>query len=413
MNFLFSHRNFPAQFRHILIELLKDSSNNIVFLTETKNDNYIKGVKKIYYKLKRKVPENSHRYLKQFEEAIIHGQAAAECAIALKNSGFIPDVIYAHGWGNSMFFKDIFPDTPLINYCEWYYNSKGADIGFDGILPDYDKKAKMRCNNAQFLIDLESCDLGICPTLWQKSQFPLIFQDKIKVIHDGIDTDYFKPDKDVEFKIPNSDIKLNCKDEISTYATRGMEQYRGFPEFMQIAKILLQKRPNLSIIIAGEDRVCYGPKLEGTTFKELMLKKLNFNKEELKRIHFTGTLPYEEYRKLLQVSSVHCYLTYPFVLSWSFLEAMSCGCCIAASKTQPVEEVIKDKENGYLTDFYDIKGFIKTINKILDAKAINNGFHSDENLKIKENVRKTIIENYDLKKLLPEHIEIIKEIVKQ
>ena len=99
-----------------------------------------------------------------------------------------------------MFFKDIFPDTPLINYCEWYYNSKGADIGFDGILPDYDKKAKMRCNNAQFLIDLESCDLGICPTLWQKSQFPLIFQDKIKVIHDGIDTDYFKPDKDVEFK---------------------------------------------------------------------------------------------------------------------------------------------------------------------------------------------------------------------
>lgn len=140
MKFLFSHRNFPAQFRHIITELGKNPENEIIFLTGTKNSVEIKGVKKILYSLKREVPKNCHRYLRQYEEAIIHGQAAAETLIKLKNSGFIPDIIYSHAWGNSLFFKDIFPDTPLINYCEWYYNSIGADIDFDGIIPDYDKK---------------------------------------------------------------------------------------------------------------------------------------------------------------------------------------------------------------------------------------------------------------------------------
>lgn len=352
MRFLFSHRNFPAQFRHIITELGCDPENEIVFLCNTQTPIEIKGVKKVLYKLKRKVPQNAHRYLKQYEEAIIHGQGAAESAIALKNSGFIPDIIYAHGWGNSMFFKDIFPDVPLINYCEWYYNSSGADIGFDRIMPDYDKKALTRCNNSQFLQDLISCDLGICPTKWQKSQFPKELQSKINVIHDGIDTDYFIPNPDAEFKIPDKDIILSCKDEVLTYATRGMESYRGFPQFMEIAEKLLQKRKNLHVVIAGEDRVCYGPKLRNITFKELMLKNLNL---DLSKLHFTGGLPYKEYRKLLQISSVHCYLTYPFVLSWSMLEAMAAGCLIVASKTQPVEEVIKDKQNGYLVNFYNIE----------------------------------------------------------
>ena len=405
LRFLFSHRNFPAQFRHIITELGCDPENEIVFLCNTQTPIEIKGVKKVLYKLKRKVPQNAHRYLKQYEEAIIHGQGAAESAIALKNSGFIPDIIYAHGWGNSMFFKDIFPDVPLINYCEWYYNSSGADIGFDRIMPDYDKKALTRCNNSQFLQDLISCDLGICPTKWQKSQFPKELQSKINVIHDGIDTDYFIPNPDAEFKIPDKDIILSCKDEVLTYATRGMESYRGFPQFMEIAEKLLQKRKNLHVVIAGEDRVCYGPKLRNITFKELMLKNLNL---DLSKLHFTGGLPYKEYRKLLQISSVHCYLTYPFVLSWSMLEAMAAGCLIVASKTQPVEEVIKDKQNGYLVNFYNIEEFVKTIDEILEAKANNGGIHSDKNQKIKMNARKTIVENYDLKELLPRHIEMIK-----
>ncbi len=179
---------------------------------------------------------------------------------------------------------------------------------------------------------------------------------------------------------------------------------------MEIVEKLLQKRKNLHIVIAGEDRVCYGPKLRNTTFKELMLKNLNL---DLSRLHFTGGLPYKEYRKLLQISSVHCYLTYPFVLSWSMLEAMATGCLIVGSKTQPVEEVIKDKKNGYLVNFYDIEEFVKTIDEILESKVINNSIHNDKNQKIRMNARKTIVDNYDLKKLLPKQIELIKSYAKE
>ena len=235
----------------------------------------------------------------------------------------------------------------------------------------------IRCNNSQFLQDLTSCDIGICPTEWQKSQFPKTFHDKIKVIHDGVDTDYFKPNPDAEFKIPNSNTVLTRKDEILTYATRGMEPYRGFPQFMEAAEVLLQKRPNLKVIIAGQDRVCYGPKPINGSYKELMLKRLNL---DVSRVHFTGALPYNEYLKLLQISSVHFYFTYPFVLSWSMLEAMSTGCLIAGSKTQPVEEVMKDGKNGLLVGFFDKMALIEKINYALDNK--------DTLQNIRENARK-------------------------
>lgn len=399
MKFLFSHRNFPAQFRHILFELSKDASNEIAFITGTKNDINIKGVKKYLYHLKREVPKNCHRYLKSFEEAVIHGQSVAEVAISLKKQGFYPDVIYAHSWGNSMFLKDVFPNTPQLNYCEWYYNPTGADIGFDGEVLNEDKLALTKCKNAQLLIDLVNCDRGICPTQWQKQQIPSEFHNKIEVLHDGIDTEYFVPDQNAIFKIPNSNITLTANDEVVTYATRGMEPYRGFPQFMEIAEKLLKRRPNLHIVIGGEDRVCYGPKLVNTTYKELMLKKCDL---DMDRVHFTGGLPYMEYKKLLQISSVHVYLTYPFILSWSLLEAMSSGCCVVTSDTAPVREVIKNNYNGVLVDFYDIDKFVNTIDSLLNDSITSQ--------KLKQKARNTILSSYNLKSLLPKHIMILKNL---
>lgn len=397
MKFLFSHRNFPAQFRHILIELGKDPSNEIIFITGTKNNNEIQGVKKLVYKTKRKVPDDCHRYLKQYENAIIHGQAAAEIAIGLRKSGFVPDVIYAHPWGNSMFFKDIFPQSPLINFCEWYYNIKNTDIDFVDKTITEDKKAMTRCRNSQLALDMLACDKGIAPTQWQKLQFPEELHNKIEVIHDGIDTDYFIPNNDAILKIPDTNLELSAKKKIVTYATRGMEPYRGFPQFMEMAEQLLKKCPDVHIVIGGEDRVCYGTKLKKGTFKEMMLQKLDL---DMSRVHFTGALPYGEYKKLLQISSVHVYLTFPFVLSWSMLEAMSSGCCLVASKTAPVEEVIKDNQNGFLVDFFDINELLDKVEFVLN--------NQDKVKIIRQNARQTIIDKYDLKKLLPKHIELIK-----
>lgn len=196
MNILFLHRSFPAQFRYIASELAKDKNNKVVFITNTP-DFEAEGIKKVIYK--PQVTNKANCYLTGYEQAVNHGKAAAEEALKLKKQGFKPDIIYAHsGWGPSMFMKDVFPDVPLLCYFEWFNNADGADTGFDGIIIDENQRAGLRCSNSQVLIDLYSCDAGLSPTQWQKSQFPKEFQHKIKVIHDGVDTEFYKLDNDAK-----------------------------------------------------------------------------------------------------------------------------------------------------------------------------------------------------------------------
>ncbi len=400
MNIIFLHRNFPAQFKYLASELAKDKKNNVYFVTNNTNTRTFGKIKKVVYKLKRKVPNNCHRYLRFYEESIIHGQSAAEALISLQQQGVKPDIIIGHSWGASLFVKEIFPDVPYIADIEWYYNPVNSDVDFGGKVLDVDEKASLKTKNSHILQDLISCDWGITPTQWQKSQIPEIFWDKIKVIHEGIDTNFCRPNKDVKFKIPETDIVLTRNDEVLTYATRGMEEYRGFPEFMKAVSILMKQRPNMQVLIGGEDRVCYGRHLKDDTFKQKMLRELEFDES---RLHFVGPLPYNEYLKLLQVSGAHIYLTYPFVLSWSFLEAMAAECCIIASDTAPVTEVMQDKFNGLLVDFYDIDGIVKAVNKVFDNPA--------KYELLRENARETVVKNYDLKDMLNKQIEFIKSVV--
>lgn len=401
MNIIFLHRNFPAQFKFLALELAKDKKNNVFFVTNNENTQPFGGIKKVIYKLKRQVPDDCHRYLRFYEESIIHGQSAAEVLISLQMQGFKPNVIFGHSWGSSLFVKEVFPDVPYVAHLEWYYNPVNSDVDFGGKELDIDAKASLKIKNSHILQDLVSCDYGISPTQWQKAQFPAAFADKIKVMHEGIDIDFCKPNENVEFKVPNSNITLTRKDEVLTYATRGMEEYRGFPEFMKAVSILMKQRPNMHVLIGGEDRVCYGRHLQNDTFKKKMLRELDF---DMNRLHFVGSLMYRDYVKLLQVSTAHVYLTYPFVLSWSFLEAMAIGCRIIASDTQPVKEVMKDGYNGILTDFYDINALVDKINMVLDDRNKYN--------ELTVNARKTIVDNYDIKNLLPAEVEFFKSIAK-
>lgn len=401
MNIIFLHRNFPAQFKFLALELAKDKNNNVFFVTNNENTKPFGGIKKVIYKLKRQVPDDCHRYLRFYEESIIHGQSAAEALISLQMQGFKPNVIFGHSWGSSLFVKEVFPDVPYVAHLEWYYNPVNSDVDFGGKELDIDAKASLKIKNSHILQDLVSCDYGISPTQWQKAQFPSAFADKIKVMHEGIDVDFCRPDENVEFKVPNTNITLTKKDEVLTYATRGMEEYRGFPEFMKAASILMKQRPNLHVLVGGEDRVCYGRHLQNDTFKKKMLRELDF---DMNRLHFVGSLMYRDYVKLLQVSTAHVYLTYPFVLSWSFLEAMAAGCRIIASDTAPVKEVMKDGYNGILTDFYDINALVEKINMVLDNR--------DNYNEMTVNARKTVVDNYDIKNLLPAEVEFFKSIAK-
>lgn len=394
MNILFLHRSFPAQFKYTAYELANNPENSVVFITNTENI-AIDGIEKIVYTVPKLPKNNTDNLLKSYEIAVEHGRAAANEALKLKNKGFVPDVIYGHsGWGVSMFMKDVFPDVPLICYFEWFQNAEGADTGFGGInIPDMQKEG-LRVANSSVLVDLYSSGGGISPTEWQKKQFPKEFRNKIKVIHDGVDTDFFKPSSGAKFTI--NDITFTQNDEIITYGTRGMEPYRGFSQFMESIEKVLKIRPRAQVLIAGEDKVCYRGKLEKGTYKELMLKKLDL---DMNRVHFVGALPYTDYLKFLQISSVHVYLTVPYVLSWSCLEAMSVGCCIVASNTAPVLEVIQDNHNGLLTDFHNVDEIADKICYALDNRAKLN--------QIRENARKTVLDKYSLEKLLPQHLKYI------
>ena len=367
-----------------------------MFVTNNNTVPTCDGVTKVVYKLKRKVPDNCHRYTRFFEEAINHGQAAAEALFRLRELKFYPDIIIGHSWGNSLFVKEVFPDVPYIAYIEWYYNYVNSDVDFGKDRVDVDVKASIRCRNAHLLMDLVNSDCVWCPTQWQKAQIPREFWGKITVLHDGIDTSFCSPDPDAEFAIPQKKLVLNSKDEILTYVTRGMEEYRGFPQFMEAVSVLQKQRPNLQVVVGGEDRVCYGKRLRGDTFKKKMLREFEY---DMNRLHFTGLLPYSEYVRLLQVSAVHVYLTYPFVLSWSFLESMSAGCCIIASDTPPVKEFMRDGYNGILTDFFDVHALVEKINDVLDYR--------EKYMQIRKNAREAIVKDYELRDMISKQIKLI------
>jgi glycosyltransferase involved in cell wall biosynthesis len=392
---LFLHPNFPAQFRHLAVALSQDSNYQVVFGTN-RQEGTIPGVLKAIYQPSRTAGEQTHHYIRNLENAVLTGQAVYRMAEKLKAQGFVPDIVYSHsGWGPSLFMKEIFPKAELLCFFEWFYHAHGSDADFDPSQPlNVDDECRIRVKNAPILIDLYSCDRGLSPTYWQRQQFPPEYHSKINVCHDGIDTNYFIPKPGAKLVLPRINLDLSHVNELVTYVGRGMEPYRGFPQFMEAVALIQQRRPNCHVVVVGEDRVAYGKPLpDGKTYKQLMLEALDL---DLSRLHFTGGLPYDEYLQVLQASSAHIYLTRPFVLSWSMLESMAVGCLLVASKTAPVLEVIKDKENGLLVDFFSPQEIAQRVDEALD--------NPEEMQFIRANARETILQKYDLAKLLPQHL---------
>lgn len=392
MRILFVHRTFPGQFRYLANVLGKDQSHQVCFLTSTPEAGDIAGVTKISYQAAAEGKSKTHAYVGHLEKAMSFGQAAYSAAWKLKQKGWIPDVIIGHsGWGPLLFLKDLFPDTPLIGYFEWFYRSHGSTHGFDSTVPvTPDMEAEIRTKNTSIMHELCAADWGLTPMLWQRNQFPQEFHSKMTVIHDGVDTGFFSPAAE-KLILPRKNLDLSGAKEIVTYVTRAMEPMRGFPQFMEAASKILKRRPHCHIVLVGSDRSEYGlPRADGKTYLQAMLEQFEFDKS---RLHIVGTLSIEEYRKVLRASSAHIYLTFPYILSWSLMESLACGCAVISSNTPPVAEVIKSGENGFLVDFFSPDQIVEYVDQALE--------HRQAIEKIRENARITIEEKYSLKKLLP------------
>jgi len=327
-----------------------------------------------YSLISNPAPE-THPMLRDQESKVLRGEACAAAAMKLKADGFTPDVIVAHpGWGEALFIKDVFPKARVVLYCEYYYAAEGQDVGFDPELPPltFEQRCMLRMKNATNLLSMEIADVAISPTHWQKSTFPAWAQDKITVIHDGIDFSRLKHDPKATLTLAankhGGELKMKFGDEVLTYVARNLEPIRGFQMLMRCLPEVLRKRPNARAVIAGGDEKGYGPTLPpGTTWRDMLMKEVG-GKLDMSRVHFVGRVPYAAYLQMLNVSKVHAYWTAPFVLSWSFLEAASAGVPVVASDTPPVRE-FSERLGVRTEDFYDRKNFEQAIIEGLAAKG--------------------------------------------
>jgi glycosyltransferase involved in cell wall biosynthesis len=329
--------------------------------------------------------------------------------LALREQGFVPDAVIAHpGWGESLFVKQVWPRTRLGIYCEYFYKPDGADVGFD---PEFGNRetgnaCRVQLKNINNLLHFEIADAGLSPTHFQADSFPYPFRQQISVTHDGIDTGRVAPDPNVRLRLGDR-LVLSRDDEVLTFVNRNLEPYRGYHVFMRALPEVLRARPRARVLIVGGDSVSYGARApEGSTWKQIFIDEVRprIPDADWARVHFLGHLSYEHFVSLLQLSTVHVYLTYPFVLSWSLLEAMSAGCSIVASDTSPVREAITHDLTGRLVPFLDPDALASAIVDLLgDATA---------RARLGTNARALARDRYDLQRVcLPAQLDWLARLV--
>jgi glycosyltransferase involved in cell wall biosynthesis len=400
MKCLFIHQNFPGQFVHIARHLAQ-TGHEVSFVTQPRAAE-ISGVRKFEYRPALRAPD-AHPYLRELESGVENGLAVARLCEWLKRDGFTPDIVIGHnGWGEILYVKDVWPHTSLLGYFEFFYRGRGTDVDFDPEFPpEPDAAERLRTRNAINLLGLDAVDWGQTPTEWQWNQYPKPHRDRISIVHEGVDTDLVRPDPTASLWLSGG-LRLSRSHQIVTYSARDLEPYRGFHRFMRALPRVLQRQPAAHVLIVGDNGVSYGRRPErAESYRAQLVAELQ-GKLDLSRVHFLRRLPYQQYLTVLQISTVHVYLTYPFVLSWSLLEAMSAGCCVIGSRTPPVEEVICDGENGRLVDFFDEEGLADRITDALDRD--NEAFRSA--------ARETVLKRYDLATVcLPAYLSLLRTIV--
>ena len=383
MNIVIIHPTSPGQFEYLIPFLARDPALRLAVVCR---------------KLSQSLPSNVRvmTYQVDMEDAsAIEGCAreAAAVSIALKKleaaEGFVPDVIVGHtGWGSMMYVKAFYPSARVVGYFEWYC-SMMPEMDGAWFLDRSPLEARLynTQKNAPLLSQLESCDVRFTPTQWQRERFPARYQADLQVVHEGVDTEFFSPAREGERPVLP---QVGESKEIVTYVARGLEPTRCFPLFMDAVRLLLPRRPNCHVMIAGGEKTYYGSKPpQGKTWKQIEIEKGGFDPE---RVHFLGWLSREDYRDLLRASTVHAYLTLPYVLSWSLVQAMSAGCCLVSSATPPVEEVMQDGANGLLTVLDSPARIAERIEEALTDSQLRE--------RVGRAARETILERYRLEDCL-------------
>jgi glycosyltransferase involved in cell wall biosynthesis len=411
MHVLYVHQNFPAQFGHIAHHLATNLKWRCTFVSETPGGT-VGGIEKIQYKLSGGAIKQNHFCSRTFENTVWHCDAVYN---ALKKRPDIkPELIVGHsGFGSTLFLRELYPDVPVVNFFEYYYlpHDPDSDMDFRHDLPwpiPEIKYLRSRCRNAMILLDLQNCQIGYTPTRFQRSKFPHEYENKLRVIFDGVDRSVYhgygeslRPPLSQRGDRTLAGVSVSANTRVVTYVSRGFESMRGFDIFMRSAKLIAEQYPDVVFIIVGTDRIAYGGDDQytgGKSFKDWVMSR---EKVDLNKLHFVGRLTPPELGKLLASSDLHIYLTVPFVLSWSMMDAMSCGAVVLGSDTSPVREMIEDGKNGLLANFFKPEEFAaKALPVLKDPDAFRPLGRAAEQM---------ITEEYSLEAVLPRMLQMYEE----
>lgn len=407
MNIMFVHQNMPGQYRELVQWLAAQRSHRIYFLTQRRNAPRIEGVKTRIYKPHHVPNKDAYGLSKAWEEGNGAGFGAAiACQHIERNEGFRPDIVVGHvGWGELTFFKQVWPDVPIVGLFEYYYRLQGGPVNFDKEEPTNEHTPfLLQARNAIPALNITTVDRGLSPTQWQRDCFPPEMHDKIYVCHDGIRTDRLKPDHHAQVKLGRIEKPVGHGDEIVTYLARNLERLRGFHKFMRALPEILEARPNARVLVVGGNEVSYGAKSKSPGGLRGEMEAEVGDRLDWSRVHFLGRVPYGDYQKIIQVSRCHIYLTMPFVLSWSLLEAMSMQATIVASDVAPVREAVTHGKTGLLVDFHDHSALARQVIEVLERPQDFAQFgHA---------ARQHVIKHYDfLTKCLPEHVKMMNSLL--
>ena len=401
MHVLFVHKNFPAQFGHIASHLIHQCGHTCTFVSE-KEPGQHNGIEKLQYKTRGGATRQTHYSARTFENSVWHAAGVYEALKPLQQRR-PPDLIVGHsGFGSTLFLPELFPQTPIINYFEYFYHRTGSDLDFRPDFPT--SKANLlrsHARNAMIMLDLEACRAGYAPTYFQRDLLPEPYRPKVRVLHDGVPTDFWRPQSVETLTLDGLDI--GPAQPVVTYVSRGFETMRGFDIFMKAARLICDADPNVLVLVIGTDRVCYGGDLRHIAEASFKDHVLNQDRYDLSRIRFLGRVAPRLLAQILARSDLHIYLTVPFVLSWSLLDAMACGCTVLASDTAPVREVIHHEHNGLLFDFFDVEALAASALEVLKDPAAYRA-------RLGRAARQTIEERYSMEIIMPQMVQFYESV---
>jgi glycosyltransferase involved in cell wall biosynthesis len=406
LKLLFVHQNFPGQFKHLAPEMQR-LGHDVRAIAEAGRGEDSPVPVTTYRHQAPAVDGKATRLGQNFVRMTDRGTTVARLARRMRAQGYVPDVIYGHsGWGETLFLKEVWPEAKLLVFAEFYYRGQGADADFDPEFQaqTFDQVYYAQSRAAHMAQALAHADRGLSPTHWQADTHPPLLRRNIEVIFDGVDCDRLAPNPDARFALPNGRV-LAPGDEVLTFCNRNLEPYRGYHIFMRALPAVLAARPEAEVVIVGGDEVSYGrPAPDGRKWKDVFLDEVR-DRLDLGRVHFLGKIPYDRLVDLMHVARVHAYLTYPFVLSWSMVEALAAGTLVVGSRTAPVAEVITDGVTGRLVDFFDVPGWSAALTEALARP--------DAAQTLRDAARAMVRDRYDLQsRCLPRQVALLKDLAR-